>query len=65
MEQMVARLRAGDVRALARAILVVEAGSPGASEMLAACRRFLSICIADWRDWILRVGEEHAGRDHR
>ncbi len=38
MEQMVARLRAGDVRALARAISVVEAGSPGASEMLAACR---------------------------
>jgi LAO/AO transport system kinase len=38
VEQMVARLRAGDVRALARAISVVEAGSPGASEVLAACR---------------------------
>ena len=38
MEQMVARLRAGDVRTLARAISVVEAGSRGASEMLAACR---------------------------
>jgi LAO/AO transport system kinase len=37
-EQMVARLRAGDVRALARAISVVEAGSLGASELLAACR---------------------------
>ena len=35
---MVARLRAGDVRTLARAISVVEAGSRGASEMLAACR---------------------------
>jgi GTPase len=38
VEQMVARLRAGDVRTLARAISIVEAGSPGASEMLAACR---------------------------
>ena len=38
VEQMVARLRAGDVRTLARAISVVEAGSRGASEMLAACR---------------------------
>jgi LAO/AO transport system kinase len=38
VEQMVARLRAGDVRALARAISVVEAGSAGAGEVLAACR---------------------------
>jgi LAO/AO transport system kinase len=38
VEQLVARLRAGDVRALARAISVVETGSPGASELLAACR---------------------------
>jgi len=37
---MVERLRAGDVRALARAISIVEAGSPGASELLAACRGF-------------------------
>jgi LAO/AO transport system kinase len=38
LAQMVERLRAGDVRALARAISVVEGGLPGASELLAACR---------------------------
>ena len=38
LNQMVARLRAGDVRALARAISVVEGGLPGATELLAACR---------------------------
>ena len=32
------RLRAGDVRALARAISVVEDGADGAAELLAACR---------------------------
>jgi LAO/AO transport system kinase len=38
LKQMVARLRAGDVRALARAISVVEGGLPGATELLVACR---------------------------
>jgi LAO/AO transport system kinase len=35
---MVERLRGGDVRALARAISLVEDGKPGARELLAACR---------------------------
>jgi LAO/AO transport system kinase len=35
---MMARLRAGDVRALARAVSVVEDGGGGAAEVLAACR---------------------------
>ena len=35
---MVERLRAGDVRALARAISVVEGGLPGAKELLEICR---------------------------
>jgi LAO/AO transport system kinase len=38
LKQMVARLRAGDVRALARAISVVEGDLPGATELLASCR---------------------------
>jgi LAO/AO transport system kinase len=38
LAQMVERLRAGDVRALARAISIVEGGLPGANELLAACR---------------------------
>jgi LAO/AO transport system kinase len=38
LKEMVARLRAGDVRALARAISVVEGGLPGATELLATCR---------------------------
>lgn len=36
-EGLVARLRAGDVRALARAISLVENDSPGAAEVLSAC----------------------------
>jgi LAO/AO transport system kinase len=48
VEQMVERLRAGDVRALARAISVVEAGLPGASEVLAACH--------DFSEYSLRIG---------
>jgi LAO/AO transport system kinase len=36
--QMMERLRAGDVRALARAVSVVEDGSPLAAELVAACR---------------------------
>src|ERR1700730_12489559 len=35
-----ARLRAGDVRALARAVSIVEDGAAGAAELLAACRGF-------------------------
>jgi LAO/AO transport system kinase len=38
--QMMGRLRAGDVRALARAVSVVENGAEEAAELLAACRRF-------------------------
>jgi LAO/AO transport system kinase len=38
--QMMERLRAGDVRALARAVSVVEDGSPLAGELLQACREF-------------------------
>jgi LAO/AO transport system kinase len=36
--QMMERLRAGDVRALARAVSIVEDGATGAAELLAACR---------------------------
>jgi LAO/AO transport system kinase len=38
--QMMERLRGGDVRALARAVSVVEDGSPLAGELLAACAEF-------------------------
>src|SRR5882762_8279737 len=38
--QMVGRLRAGDVRALARAVSIVEDGAAMAAELLAACREF-------------------------
>ncbi|WP_433971846.1 methylmalonyl Co-A mutase-associated GTPase MeaB [Tunturiibacter lichenicola] len=38
--QMMGRLRAGDVRALARAVSVVEDGGALAGELLAACREF-------------------------
>ena len=37
---MMERLRAGDVRALARAVSVVEDGTGAAAELLAACRKF-------------------------
>jgi LAO/AO transport system kinase len=37
--QMMERLRAGDVRALARAVSVVEDGGAAAGELLAACRK--------------------------
>ncbi|WP_242617818.1 methylmalonyl Co-A mutase-associated GTPase MeaB [Edaphobacter modestus] len=39
IERMVARLRQGDVRALARAISMVEDGAEGAETLLAECRR--------------------------
>jgi LAO/AO transport system kinase len=38
--QMMARLRAGDVRALARAVSIVEDGAAAGAELLAACREF-------------------------
>src|SRR5580692_1766073 len=38
--QMMERLRAGDVRALARAVSLVEDGSPLAGELLVACEEF-------------------------
>jgi LAO/AO transport system kinase len=38
--QMMERLRAGDVRALARAVSVVEDGGGAAAELLAACKEF-------------------------
>lgn len=37
---MVERLRAGDARALARAVSIVEDGGRGVSELLAECRKF-------------------------
>jgi LAO/AO transport system kinase len=37
---MMERLRAGDVRALARAVSIVEDGAAGAAELLAACHEF-------------------------
>jgi LAO/AO transport system kinase len=40
IERMMVRLRGGDVRALARAVSVVEDGSPLAVGLLAACREF-------------------------
>jgi LAO/AO transport system kinase len=40
IKKMMARLRAGDVRALARAVSVVEDRSPLAAELLVACREF-------------------------
>jgi LAO/AO transport system kinase len=40
--QMMERLRAGDVRALARAISLVEDGAATGAELLAACREFAS-----------------------
>jgi LAO/AO transport system kinase len=38
--QVMARLRAGDVRALARAVSIVEDGAPMGAELVAACREF-------------------------
>jgi LAO/AO transport system kinase len=38
--QMMERLRAGDVRALARAVSIVEDAAAGAAELLVACREF-------------------------
>jgi LAO/AO transport system kinase len=40
VEQMVTRLRGGDVRALARAISLVEDGSAAGAELVKACRRY-------------------------
>jgi LAO/AO transport system kinase len=39
---ILARLRSGDLRALSRAISIVEDGAAGATELLAACRSFPS-----------------------
>jgi GTPase len=39
MQAMVERLRSGDIRALARAISIVENRAPGAQKLLAECRR--------------------------
>jgi LAO/AO transport system kinase len=39
--ELVSRLRGGDIRALARAISIVEAGLPGASQLLQECRAHL------------------------
>jgi LAO/AO transport system kinase len=43
--QMMERLRAGDVRALARAVSVIEDGSPLAGELLQACREFMGSAL--------------------
>lgn len=44
-DDIVGRLRAGDVRALSRAISAVEDGSAGAVELLAACRAIPSAAL--------------------
>ena len=41
-DELVARLRSGDLRALSRAISIVEDGAAGAAELLVACRSFPS-----------------------
>ena len=41
ISHMVEHLRAGDVRALARAVSIVEDGGTAAAELLAACREFV------------------------
>jgi LAO/AO transport system kinase len=48
VEELLGRVRAGEVRALGRAISLVEDGGPGAEELLAAC--------AAYRGRALRVG---------
>jgi len=42
---MVERMRAGDMRALARAVSVVEDGAPGAAELLAECRNYAGSAV--------------------
>jgi LAO/AO transport system kinase len=44
---MVERIRAGDVRALARAVSLVEDGGPGATELVAICRQLgqAALCV--------------------
>jgi LAO/AO transport system kinase len=43
--QMMARLRTGDVRALARAVSLVEDGSAVGAELLAACRKYANTAL--------------------
>jgi LAO/AO transport system kinase len=43
--RMIERLRAGDVRALARAVSMVEDGAATAAELLAACREFVGSAL--------------------
>jgi LAO/AO transport system kinase len=51
IEQMMARLRGGDVRALARAVSVVEDGSPLAAGLVTACHALVKSA-----DGALRIG---------
>ena len=55
--EMMARLRAGDVRALARAVSIVEDGSPLAAGLLAACRDAAGRAL-----WIGVTGPPGAGK---
>jgi LAO/AO transport system kinase len=45
IEQMMARLRAGDVRALARAVSIVEDRTPLAAALLTECRRYAGTAL--------------------
>ncbi|MGD0799328.1 MAG: methylmalonyl Co-A mutase-associated GTPase MeaB [Acidobacteriaceae bacterium] len=54
--EVMARLRAGDVRALARAISAVEDGVPGAGELMAACRAVVEEVVAAGGLRAVRVG---------
>ena len=53
---MMERLRAGDVRALARAISLVEDGAATGAELLAACREFAGSALRGGAGSALRIG---------
>ena len=59
--QMMERLRAGDVRALARAVSVVEDGAAIGGGAAGGLPEVCGECVADWRDGASGGGEEHAG----
>ncbi len=45
VERLMVRLRAGDVRALARAVSLVEDGAAGAAEIVTACRTYVGSAL--------------------
>jgi LAO/AO transport system kinase len=56
VEEVMARLRAGDVRVLARVISAVEDGAEGAGELVAACRAVVDEAAAAGGVRAVRVG---------